>query len=174
MDKLSFSEFVEAFNREQGWTTTDQQLQIAKFLENQRGDKRSIVIDDEQLLLPLFATWLLYRDPTESILMCADTLVLAQRNTFCVKNIIEDFSLCQGMKPDQPELWQQYSFTINRDTLDSTPSVQCTSMRSSHTGMLATRILFYGAETLDENQMNYLRALTPQLDCFFLNEANNA
>lgn len=144
--ELDFPEFVEAFNAGNGWRTTLPQFRMAEFLQDTMGDKRRMLQafreSGKSHITGLLPSWVLRRDPNWTVIVCsAQMKPVAERQAVFIRSTLENFWVCEGMKPKKTDLWQQLTFTINRDNLDGTPSVAVTSIDSSWTGAHANLLL---------------------------------
>lgn len=166
MNDISFPVFIEAYNKEQGWITTPEQFRLAEFLEHEQSQYRLIMADRwnphvwgkpgdnnvyKTTTVCLYVAWQLRRDPMQCFTMCGSVVPLATRNTLFIRNTIEQFHLCQGMKPEKPELWQQQMFAIERPGPWFGPSVQAHSVQSSPTGILSHTLIADDVEVRDNS-----------------------
>lgn len=165
--KMSFVEFVDAFNALAGYNpqqveaflagklraarrTPDLHRRMADFMEKNK-DRNTVLMayrfSGKSFLLNLFCCWLWYIDPNTCILMVSAYEKLAYRNSNNIRDTLEGFILTKHLVPQgkygfekdttSKQMWQRNCFNVNRPVLDAHYSLLSISIESKITGLHA-------------------------------------
>lgn len=145
---ISFFEFVYIWFKLQGLRVPKHQKRIALWLaalksaENQRrGLLMAFRNSGKSTLVGLFCAWILFRNPSERILVMAADYALAKKMVRNVKRIIEQHPLTYGLKPSRLDQWAADQFTVNRVIELRDPSMLAKGLGANITGLRADVII---------------------------------
>lgn len=115
-----------------------------------------------------YATWLLMRDPCDTILIIRDVYKMSRFINKQIKNLLEKFPPLQHLVARVPRTWGKTEIEVSRWFTRPEPSVGCTSAKSGFTGFRGRLILCDDLETATncytEEQREEIRAIVDQLN----------
>lgn len=144
---ISFSEFVCAWNVEQGRATPDLHLRIARWLDAcwHRGDRKLLLMvfrdAGKSTLVGMFCGWLLGRDPNLRLLVLSAEAGLATKMTRNVRRLIERHPLLRALLPERREEWASDQLTVQRSAHHRDPSLLAKGIGANITGCRADVII---------------------------------
>lgn len=175
-DYVSFAEFVEIFGDEvkrfttlpSGLVTPQKHIEVCNWLEATEGQELRMVQAYREFakshLLTLYPVWRLYRDPDFTCVFVSATGKISSRNAYFVRQAIETHPLTKHLVPGNKELWQKMQFTVNRSMPSLEPSVACTSVTASKTGLHPDLCIVDDIEVVENCKTPEARELL--VDCF--------
>ena len=119
--ETDFLQFVEIWNKSQGFTTPKIHESMIKYLSGNwtGGDTKALLMAfrgaGKSTMVGLFCAWVLYRNPNLRIMVLSAESDLAKKMVRTVKRIIERHELTVHLKPKKAEQWAGNCFTVNRD-----------------------------------------------------------
>lgn len=139
--ELTFPIWLEMYNQHRGFNTSQPQYKLAEWLQDTDNDPYRIMHAYRHCgksdLTCLWVVWKLVQDPNWSVLICSGSHNVSKRNSSFIRTVIGSFLPATHLKPKAKELWQRDQFTVDRNRVDLSPSVQVTSVGSSNTGIHA-------------------------------------
>ena len=142
--QVPFKVFLDTQNILSGMTTPECHTTIADWLERNQNKPRKILQAFRHIgksyILCCYVAWKLLTDPNYTCIIVSAKKNLAMRNSMMIRSIIESNPLTQHLKSDLYS-WQASQFTVERDSIQLNPSVTCTSLISSFTGMHSDEII---------------------------------
>ncbi len=144
---VSFADFLEIWNREQGQTTPLHHVTMSKWLaDNWRKGERELLLmafrsAGKSTLVGLFANWLLLDDPNRRILVLSADHALARRMVRNVKRITERHPWTGALKPVKADEWASDRFTMERNQELRDPSMLARGIGSNITGSRADIVI---------------------------------
>jgi len=155
-----------------GWTTSDMQLDIAKFL--QYGDKR-IMIEAQRgqaksTITLIFAVWVLIHNPSYRIVVISAGSTLAKEIATGILKIFKSFEILECMLPDTTagDRSSMESFDVHYTLKgeDKSPSIKCMGITADKAGTRADLLISDDVESdnnsLTETQRQKLEHLTKE------------
>ncbi len=145
--EVSFADFIDIWNRQQGQTTPSLHTTMATWLaDNWRDGERELLLmafrnAGKSTLVGLFANWLLLDDPNRRILVLSADHALARRLVRNVKRITERHPWTTTLKPVKADEWASDRFTIERDQELRDPSMLAKGIGSNITGSRADIVI---------------------------------
>jgi len=147
MAKISFSAFVQEWNRTQGLATPGLHSEICAWLETawKKGDHALLLMafrnSGKSTLVGMFAAWLFLCDPDLRILVLAADHALARKMVRNVKRIIEQNKWTEHLKPKKADQWASDQFTLERDREQRDPSMLAKGIGANVTGLRADIVI---------------------------------
>ncbi|MGD9510174.1 MAG: phage terminase large subunit [Geminicoccaceae bacterium] len=144
---LSFSQFLVAWNTQEGRDTPDLHLRIAKWLDGRwaAGDRRLLLMvfrdAGKSTLVGLFCAWLLGQDPNLRVLVLSAEAGLATKMTRNVRRVLERNRLTRHLLPKRREEWAAGQFTVDRSASHRDPSLLARSIGANITGCRADIVI---------------------------------
>ena len=142
--QVPFKVFLDTQNILSGMTTPKLHVDICDWLDQNQKQPRKIMQvfrhAGKSYILCCYVAWKLLTDPNYTCIIVSAKKALAMRNSMMIRSIIETNPLTQHLKSELYQ-WQASQFTVERDSIQLNPSVTCTSMASSFTGMHADEII---------------------------------
>lgn len=144
---VSFAEFVCAWNAEQGRSTPDLHLRVARWLDScwMRGDRKLLLMvfrdAGKSTLVGMFCAWLLGQDPNLRLLVLSAEASLATKMTRNVRRLIERHPLLRQLLPKRREEWASDQFTVQRQANHRDPSLLAKGIGANITGCRADIII---------------------------------
>tara|TARA_X000001382_G_scaffold23319_1_gene14206 strand:+ start:5573 stop:7006 length:1434 start_codon:yes stop_codon:yes gene_type:complete len=164
MQQVPFKLFLDTQNILSGMTTPKLHIEVCDWLDtNQKSPRKIMQVfrhAGKSYILCCYVAWKLLTDPNYTCIIVSAKKALAMRNSMMIRSIIETNPLTQHLKSDLYQ-WQSSQFTVERDSIQLNPSVTCTSMASSFTGMHADEIIGDDIEVatnvLTEDARNFIK-----------------
>ena len=144
---VSFADFIQIWNQEQGQTTPRLHLTMSTWLmDNWRKGERELLLmafrnAGKSTLVGLFANWLLLADPNRRILVLSADHALARRMVRNVKRITEQHPWTGALKPLKADEWASDRFTMERDQELRDPSMLARGIGGNITGSRADVVI---------------------------------
>lgn len=151
LKRYTFPRFLRDYNSERGWDTPKFHLDIAKWLDRtSKHDRRMLMAyrgASKRHIICLYAVYLLWKNPQDSIMIVSAAKEIAARNSFFIKQVLERFSLVSNLIPQKGgDHWRKEGLNIDRFHVEARYSLTILSLDSRGTGSRSRLCILDDAE----------------------------
>lgn len=149
--KTSFAKFAKLYVKERGLQWSDFYHRICSWVDKTESKPRRMLMayrgaGKSSYAVQLYSCYLLWRNPSTTILIVSAAEPLAVRNSGAIKEMIETFTLTKHLKPEKPEYWATTGLRVDRFNVDQSDSITCLGLGANVAGWRAHITMFDDCE----------------------------